>query len=248
MPKPTLYVFTISHYCEKARWALDYFGIDYDLRPIAPGVHAKVAQKLKCRKSSVPILVNGAEVIQDSTHIISWAEENTTNDKPSLLPPEYKDEVEEIEKRLDDISGVHIRRLFYSEALVNYPETVKPIFLSGIPFWQRLLVHWKWNFIRNRMIKLMDLGDKQYQDSKNIIADEIKWLDELASKGSDYLVGDKLTRADLALASLYGPLVDPVEHPIKGSIILPPNLKNETREWLSRPSMMLVREIYKKHR
>lgn len=29
MKKPTLYVFAISHYCEKARWALDFFEVDY---------------------------------------------------------------------------------------------------------------------------------------------------------------------------------------------------------------------------
>jgi glutathione S-transferase len=31
MSEPVLYVFAISHYCEKTRWALDHFGIAYRL-------------------------------------------------------------------------------------------------------------------------------------------------------------------------------------------------------------------------
>jgi len=29
LPLPRLYIFPISHYCEKARWALDYLNVDY---------------------------------------------------------------------------------------------------------------------------------------------------------------------------------------------------------------------------
>jgi hypothetical protein len=31
MKAPTLYVFNISYYCEKARWALDHFGIAHEV-------------------------------------------------------------------------------------------------------------------------------------------------------------------------------------------------------------------------
>ena len=31
-----LYAFPISHFSEKARWSLDYLGVDYTYRPLAP--------------------------------------------------------------------------------------------------------------------------------------------------------------------------------------------------------------------
>ena len=43
--KPTLYIFAISHFCEKARWALDYLGIEYQLVHLAPGLHMSAAKK-----------------------------------------------------------------------------------------------------------------------------------------------------------------------------------------------------------
>jgi glutathione S-transferase len=37
MTPPQLYVFAISHYCEKARRALDYLGIEHEIKYLAPG-------------------------------------------------------------------------------------------------------------------------------------------------------------------------------------------------------------------
>lgn len=56
MKPPVLYVFNISHYCEKARWALDYFGIQHEARHVMPGAHRIIAKKLGARRGSVPFL------------------------------------------------------------------------------------------------------------------------------------------------------------------------------------------------
>ena len=72
--KPDLYMFSISHYCEKARWALDYLGIDYRLRCTVVGAHTRLAKKYGLDSTAVPILVNGDEVIQGSSAIIDWAD------------------------------------------------------------------------------------------------------------------------------------------------------------------------------
>ena len=114
MIRPMLYIFTISHYCEKARWALDYLGIDVDVQILAPGTHIEIANKLGLKRGSVPFLRVGEIVIQGSDAIIHWAEqENKSNATLGSLNPE----VIAVEKRLDDKLGVHIRRWFYSEAI-----------------------------------------------------------------------------------------------------------------------------------
>ena len=41
-----LYQFCISHYCEKARWALDYKGINYQTVNLLPGQHVNTIRKL----------------------------------------------------------------------------------------------------------------------------------------------------------------------------------------------------------
>ena len=132
MATPTLIVFAISHYCEKARWALDYLGVDYAVKHIAPGVHHQLAKKLGAPGSSLPILVLSGQgdqaFIQGSSAIIDWAEANKAADARSLAPQINQQQALDMERRLDDVLGVHVRRFYYSEALVDYPQSVRPIF------------------------------------------------------------------------------------------------------------------------
>jgi glutathione S-transferase len=39
----TLYQFQFSHFCEKARWALDYKDLPYTCKNLLPGLHTRVA-------------------------------------------------------------------------------------------------------------------------------------------------------------------------------------------------------------
>ena len=79
MKKPTLYVFAISHFCEKARWAFDRSGIEYKLKFMAPGVHAQKANKLGLEKTSVPFLETDDSVLQGSPEIIDWVDAHITD-------------------------------------------------------------------------------------------------------------------------------------------------------------------------
>ena len=72
--RPDLYVFAISHYCEKARWALDFLGVDYRLRHLAPGPHVQAAKELGAPETGLPFLVHEGQVVQGSGAIIDWAD------------------------------------------------------------------------------------------------------------------------------------------------------------------------------
>ncbi len=246
-----LYIFSISHYCEKARWALDYFDIDYELVVLAPGSHASKAKKLGAAISSLPILETGSTVIQGSSDIIDWAEDATQSGRSLTPKPDESCSIEEcmaVEKRLDDIIGVHVRRMFYSEALVEFPETVKPIFTKGLPLAQSLVVRVGWSKIREAMIKRMNLGREQGDESKTIIDAELAWLDEILQDGRQYLLGDRLTRADICAAALMAVLAGATQHPFYELIVLPPRARAVADEWHGRPSMQFVRRLYQQHR
>jgi len=62
MTKPVLHVFAISHYCEKARWALDYLEIDYEFRHLPPGVHISIARKLSATQTALPDLLTSTPI------------------------------------------------------------------------------------------------------------------------------------------------------------------------------------------
>ncbi len=248
MASPTLYVFLISHFCEKARWALDYLGIKYELMYVAPGLHRNIAQKLGAIGSSVPILTSNGNVIQGASEIINWAQAQGPDNQKNLPSTSNTKEGAKIEKRVDDILGVHIRRLYYSEALVEYPETVKPLFLDGIPFLHKIFIWWKWTLIQKLLIKGLDLGSGQFENSRNIIEKELDWLDGLIEGGEGFLSGDRFSRVDLSMASLLAPLALPKEHPTYNNLKLPPRLNQIAEVWSNRPSMRAVLEFYKNYR
>ncbi len=247
MSKPRLYVFSISHYCEKARWAIEHHGIEYELVHLAPGSHISTARDLGSRRSGLPILSIDGEVIQGSSKIIDWADRVGEADSKRLAP-QGGESGAEIEKRLDDVLGVHARRVFYSEALVEQPQSVRRFFARDLSLVQRLTLRAAWGKIRQKMIQGMDLGTSQGAASQQLVEKELDWLDALLSDGRSFLVGDRFSRVDLTAASLMSPLVRPEEHPSYARLELPPRLSTVVREWDQRRTTQWVREIYAEYR
>ena len=250
--KPILYIFAISHYCEKARWALDHLGIDHEIVHLAPGLHVKFSKDKGLPTSSLPILeVDGDSVktimIQGSEKIIDWADQVTQGDR-RLTPEAGKDKILQIEQRLGDKMGVHIRRAFYSEALVEFPATVRPIFTRHLSLPRKVMVSLMWPKIRNKMIQRMDLGYKQGEESKKILDEELDWLESLLSEEDSFLVGDKLSRADITAAALLARLASPKDHPSHKYMQRPPRLEQLAQQWSDRPALKWVRRIYQQHR
>ena len=167
--------------------------------------------------------------------------------KPSLNG-ENPAEVAAIEKRLDDVAGIHIRRYYYSDALFSDPASVRPIFSRDLPFIQKAAVTLGWTKIVPMMIKGMDLGEAQGLRSYNKLAAELEWLDGLLADGRAYLTGETFTRADLTAASLLAPLVTPAKHPTYAALSLPKRLAETIKSWHNRPILRHVSTVYDKHR
>jgi glutathione S-transferase len=247
MNPPVLYVFNISHYCEKARWALDYFGIEHKVLHVMPGAHRAIAKKLGAKRGSVPFLQTDDGVIAGSSAIIDWCETHNAGKRPSLSGAD-SEAVRATEKRLDDIVGVHVRRFYYSDALINAPASVRPIFSNGLPFIQRAMVTLGWSRIVPLMIKGMDLGTEQGLQSRAAIEAELDWLDGLLADGRPYLHGNQWTRADLTAAALLGPLAAPKEHPMSEKVFFPNTVRNAMNDWEKRPALQFVSRMYSTHR
>jgi len=246
--RPKLYIFAISHYCEKARWALDYLGIGHEVHYLPPGPHRMTAKRLGARRSSLPILVADGQTVQGSAAIVDWADARASTESRCLTPDDGREECLQIEKRLDRVAGVHTRRYYYSEAMVDHPRMVRPIFTRDLSWPQKLLVRGTWGVVRKLMIQGMDLGAEQGQESRRIVEGELEWLDGLLSDGRRFLVGGQFSRADIAAASLFAPLAAPKQHPTYASLQLPPNLAADLVGWQERPSVNWVREVYDQYR
>lgn len=246
--KPVLNIFVHSHFCEKARWTLEHYGIDYDTSCITPGLHVLFSKKHKLPCSSLPILVVDGKAVQGTRNIFEWAEEQNSDPSKSLVPETDPQEALEIEKRLDDIIGVHTRRFYYSESLIDTPDEVRQIFSKNISFFNKMILRGSWGMLRKVMIDGMDLGEEQREDSENIINQELDWLDGLLSDGREFLVGDKFSYVDLTAASLLSIISKPKEHPVYNDISLPPRHLADIKIWQDRESIKWAQQIYSEFR
>jgi glutathione S-transferase len=89
----TFVTFEISHYCEKARWALDWHGIAYEEINWPPGVHIILAKSCGAKQTSLPILLDGRTVIQGSGAIIDWTDQQAQDPARQLQTHERSSSV-----------------------------------------------------------------------------------------------------------------------------------------------------------
>jgi glutathione S-transferase len=244
---PVLYHIEISHYNEKARWALDYKGIAHERKAPPPMLHTFWALALT-RKPTFPVLRLNGKAIGDSTRIIEELERLYPD--PPLYPedPAERRRALELEDFFDEELGPYIRRWIFHEglqdltvgefvdgALGNSPAPVKTMMRASGPVVSRML----------RLRYGINPADARVACDKTRAAfDKI----EAEIQPSGYLVGDRFSVADLTAAALAFPLVRPPEAPHRFEGRLPEQVKRVRDELSTRPSFQWVEEIYRKHR
>jgi hypothetical protein len=119
---PTLWQIEISHYSEKARWALAFKQVEHERRAPVPGSHIPVALWLtRGAQTTFPVLSIDGRNIGDSTAILAALEERYPD--PPLYPsdPEERRRALALEDFFDEGLGPHVRLLAFHE-LRNDPE------------------------------------------------------------------------------------------------------------------------------
>ncbi|MEA2442553.1 MAG: glutathione S-transferase, partial [Thermoleophilaceae bacterium] len=123
----------ISHYCEKARWALERSAIPYTERAHLQVIHW-AAVKRAGGGMTVPVLVCGDRVLRESADIVAFADSHASPER--RLYPEDSTEVRELERDFDERLGPHGRRWMYNE-LRGHTALVREYGTTGVPAWQR---------------------------------------------------------------------------------------------------------------
>jgi len=245
--KARLITFSLSHYCEKARWALDWHGIAFQEVGWPPGLHIPLARRAGAPRSSLPILLRGDEIIQGSDAIIDWTERQSTG-KPSLTPAEDPAGALATERRADGVLGIHVRRLFYAEVLPHQAHLARPWLFRNASLSHRLVGTLMWPRVRKRMIQAMDAGEGAAADSRARVERELDWLDAILADRRRYLAGTAFSRVDLTVAALLAPFARPPEADVYPSMRLPPSLEHDVERWRERPVIEWVQRVYREHR
>lgn len=229
---PRLYVLAPSHFCERARWALDHAGIAFIEERWAVGTHALRARRI-APGSSLPILDTGSEVIQGSDAILDWCG----------IP----DGDQDLERRFVNEIGPLVRRYRYA-GLLNDPDSgVLDILLDGVDPAEATLARLAWPATRRMMVAGMSTQAEHLPDLDRRITEALAWFGVVLGERR-YVVGEQFGRSDLTAASLLSPLARPEACPLYRRVRTSAAIEERLTEWSHTPALRWVDRVYADHR
>ncbi len=204
-PPPRLVTITFSHYCEKARWALDRAGVDYTEDGHLP-LFAWLPALRAGRVRTVPSLVTAGGCITDSTDILRWVDRQ--GGAPPLFPAGDPD-VDELEDRFDTRLGPHSRRVAYGYLLPAIRDVLGDA--PGVPPLEVKAAKLLAPAIAALMKRGLKVTPAGVARSRERLADIFTEVEVRLADGRRYLTGDRFTAADLTFAALATPVLLPGE-------------------------------------
>lgn len=241
---PTLWHFRVSHYNEKARWALDWKRLPHRRHAVLPGPHLPVIW-WHTGQTQVPALRLGGVTIFDSTRIIAALEEHRPD--PPLYPADAGTRARALalEDQCDEEIGPHLRRVFFHDTL-EVPDIAIESLTVGESDRTRRLYGLAFPLVRSVLRRDLGLDDSRAAESRRRIERALARLGD-AIGPTGYLVGDRFTVADLTAAALLAPLVRPPEFPYALPPLVPP-LAAWRATLADSAAFRWVEDTYRRHR
>jgi glutathione S-transferase len=237
--RPVLRLVTIpiSHYCEKARWALERAGIAYREERHVQGVHMLAARRAG-GGITVPVLVTPDGAIGESEEILAWVDARTPPER-RLYPPEAAEraEVERLCRRLDGSLGPRGRRLLYVHMLA-VPDLVLAFNNAGVPRWEDRLMRHGWPLVKGLVERRLAIRPGVEVADEAAVWRELDFVAELLSDGRPHLCGERFGAADLTFAALSAAVVVPPVYgtPLPQPELLPPATADLVRRAREHPA------------
>jgi glutathione S-transferase len=184
--------FSTSHYCRKARLALGYKRLAYEVENLTPGLHALKLKPLT-GMTTIPVLLpqmpGQPEAIGDSTQIFHFLDQIQPEPALGLADAQQDTEMWAIEDWLDESIGVAARFVYY-DFRAGAGKQIDPSLSS-----QAIIRVVRWQY---------GINAASVELAKGRLETAIAFLQQRWADG--YLMGDQLTAADVAAAALLSPL------------------------------------------
>ena len=198
----------ISHFCEKARWALERAGIPYREERHVQGIH-RIAARRAGGGRTVPVLVTPDGAVAESAEIVAWVDQRTPAER-RLLPPDRSDraQVERLCARFDEGLGPAGRRLMYIHMLPQR-ELMLQVNNQGVPGWEDHLLRYGWRLGLRYARRELGLRPGIETEDEVKVFDEFDFVAGMLADGRKHLCGERFGAADLTFAALSAAVIVP---------------------------------------
>jgi glutathione S-transferase len=239
----------ISHYCEKARWALERAGIPYREER-----HVQVIHRFAARRAggggTVPVLVTPEGSLGESEDILRWVDGRTEPDR-RLFPdePDERAEVERLSRRFDERLGPRGRRFMYMKVLPHREMTLE-VNNQGVPRWEDRALRLGWPLAVRFIGRALDIRPGVEVEDEAAVWAELDFVAELLADGRRHLCGDRFGAADLTFAALSASVVVPPVYgvPLPQPDVLPADIAAFIERVRDHPAGRYALEQFAGHR
>jgi glutathione S-transferase len=239
----------ISHFCEKARWALDRAGIPYRER-----AHLQVFHRFAVRSAgggtTAPVLVWDGRVLADSSEILEAA---SAQAPPALKlypdDPRAREEIRAMERDFDERLGPEGRRWMYYE-LRGRSDIAGDYGCTGIPGWQRRALPFVYPFAVRIIDRVLDVRPETAARAEEAVRATFDEVAERLANGRAYLCGESFTAADLTFAALAAAVLMPPGYgvPLPQPEVLPAGMAAKVDEFRDHPAGVHALRMFREER
>jgi glutathione S-transferase len=238
----------ISHFCEKARWALDRAGVDYTERRHIQIVHAAVVRR--AGGTTVPVLRTARGLYDESSAIVRYADEHVPAAR-RLYPADEAQlaEVVGLEQRFDTVLGPQGRLWLYHEVFKDARRFARWN-LTGVPAWERRVFPFVLAPAERIIRRHFGITDETARQAVIDVDEELDAVAERLSDGRRFLVGDRFSAADLAFAALAAPAIVPPGYgtPLPQPDDLPGDMAAAVLRWRAHPAGQFALRLFREER
>lgn len=240
----------ISHFCEKARWALDRARVDYEERAHLQILHWAAVKRAGADGKTVPVLVCGDTVLSESADILAFADERAP-EALRIYPddPQARAEIRALEQDFDDRLGPEGRRWMY-EHMRGQRALVKRYAPTGVPAWQRLGLPVAYATVAKIIDRYLGVNAESAAHGLGEVRATFDEVAERLADGRPYLAGDRFSAADLTFAALTAAVLMPPEYgvPLPQPDELPPAMGAVVRELREHPAGRFALRMFREER
>ena len=239
----------ISHYCEKARWALDRAGMAYAEERHVQGIHQVVARRAG-GGMTLPVLIDDDAVLTESEDILRHADRRL--EEPwRLFPadPALRDEVVELQPLARRRPRPRRPALdLRADAPAQGPHA--PLQQPGRPRVGGAGAVGVVPVIGGYARRLLDVDDDTVRDDGARVERVFDAIAERLADGRPFLCGERFTAADLTFAALAAPVTAPPGYGVRlpEPDELPAEIGDPIRAFRAHPAGAFALRLYRTER